>query len=134
MRATRAASTAACGLREWGSRQQALATVGEVRYLPAQVAGRPPGVLRGTITYSDNSLQQVFFQDATGGLRVQNLGLEPSVKPGDWVELQGAAIAGGPSPAVRRESIRIVAPGTPLGSVPRAGAQEMFSGRLQYPD
>jgi len=88
--------------------------------------------LRGTITYLESTLQRAFLQDATGGIRVENVSLEPNLNPGDLVELTGTAVAGGPSPLVRREQIAVIGPAGVLPAPARAAARDLVSGKLQY--
>ncbi len=120
-----------CGRLQRGSVQDALTSVAEVRRLPAQLSAPAPVRLRGTLTYLSGTQQQVFLQDATGGVRIENVGLDTFIKPGDLVDLTGTAIAGGSSPLVRREQIRVLAGGH-LPEPVRLMARDLTTDRLQF--
>ena len=67
--------------------------------------------LTGTVTFFNSALDQAWVQDATGGVRVDRIGLDPLVHVGDVVELTGRATMGGSAPIVLRETLRVVSPG-----------------------
>ncbi len=120
-----------CARLERSGEPKPLARVEEVRRLPAHLSTQVPVRLRGTITYIDPTLQQVFLQDATGGVRLQNFSLDPQLNAGDCAEIVGSVVAGGSSPLVTRERARALSREPPPQPVP-AGARELASGTLQY--
>jgi signal transduction histidine kinase/CheY-like chemotaxis protein len=104
----------AAGCGAWTpSRSGALTTVGEMRGLPAPLSATVDVRLRGTVTFFNSAMDQAYVQDATGGVRVDRIGLDPLVHVGDVVELTGRATMGGPAPIMVRDELRIVASGTP---------------------
>jgi signal transduction histidine kinase/CheY-like chemotaxis protein len=125
-----AVAAGGCSRSDGGAPLEPLATVEQVERLPGQLSSPVPVSLRGTVTYIDAALQQAFFQDRTGGLRVENVGLDPPLAPGDAVELAGTASAGGSGRLVTRERLRVTGRGAP--AVAQAGPADLVSGRLQY--
>ena len=87
--------------------------------------------LTGTVTFFNSALDQAWVQDATGGVRVDRIGLDPLVHVGDVVELTGRATMGGPAPIVLRERLRIVSSGTPPPPI-KVTAADVAEGRHQY--
>ena len=71
------------------------------------------------------------MQDATGGVRVDRIGLDPLVHVGDVVELTGRATMGGSAPIVLRETLRILSSGTPPPPI-KVTAADVAEGRHQY--
>jgi signal transduction histidine kinase/CheY-like chemotaxis protein len=122
---------AGCGRLTPGVRTGPLTTARQVRELPTRLPSPVPVLLRGTITYTDGNLEQAFFQDATGGVRVENLGLDPPTGPGDAVEIQGVAVEGGVRALVSREKVRLLKQGALPAPVPMK-AGDLLSGRFQY--
>ena len=90
-----------------------------------------PVHLRGTITYVDGQLEQLFIQDATGGFRCDNISDNLMLDPGSLVELTGTATEGGSSPAGTAEQVRLISSGV-LPQALRAGLGDLVSGKLQY--
>ena len=72
-----------------------------------------------------------WVQDATGGVRVDRIGLDPLVHVGDVVELTGRATMGGPAPIVLRETLRVISSGPPPPPI-RITAADVAEGRHQY--
>ena len=102
-----ACATAGCGA--WTpSPAGALTSVGEIRGLAAPLSAPVDVRLRGTITFFNSAMDQAYVQDATGGVRVDRIGLDPLVHVGDVVELTGRATMGGPAPIALRETLRAV--------------------------
>jgi PAS domain S-box-containing protein len=90
-----------------------------------------PVRLRGTLTYVDSQLEQCFVQDATGGMRSDNIKDNLELEFGSYVELTGAATEGGSSPSGTFDRVRLIR----LEALPRAvraGTQDLVSGKLQY--
>ncbi len=108
-----------------------LTTVEQVRRLPLHSADQAPLHLRGTVTYSDSMLEQFFFQDATGGLRSDNISDNLMIESGSFVELTGTATGGGSSPAGAFDQIRLIRPYA-LPPAVRAQPRDLVSGKLQY--
>ena len=73
-------------------------TVAEIRSLPAPLTATVDVKLTGTVTFFNGALDQAWIQDATGGVRIDRIGLDPLVHVGDVVELTGRA-ATGPTPS-----------------------------------
>ena len=111
---------------------ETLTSVEQLRRLPAQPAAAVPVRVRGIITYLAATRQQAFLQDATGGVRVENVSLDPNLDPGTRVEMEGTAVAGGASPVMTRERVQVLAPPGQLPTAAAAGAADLTSGRLQY--
>src|SRR5215213_3004591 len=84
-----------------------------IRRLPAPLTAAVDVKLTGTVTFFNSALDQAWIQDATGGVRIDRIGLDPLIHVGDVVELTGRATMGGPAPIVLRESLRILSTGTP---------------------
>ncbi|MFI5078330.1 MAG: hypothetical protein ACHQRO_13360, partial [Vicinamibacteria bacterium] len=72
-------------------RPRVVTTVGQIRSLPAPLTDRVDVTLTGTVTFFNSALDQAWVQDATGGVRVDRIGLDPLVHVGDVVELTGRA-------------------------------------------
>jgi len=120
-----------CSPSAWSSRPQTLTTVEQVRRLPSLPLAKVPVHLNGTVTYVDVALRQLFIQDSTGGVRVENVSYDPPLQWGDSVDLTGTASVGGASPVVTREQIRVTgSPGRPKPT--RASARDLMSGRLRH--
>jgi len=108
-----------------------LTTVAEVRNLPSTPTTPASARLQGTVTYVAGNSQQVYLQDATGGIRIENVSMDPSLHPGDAVVITGAVIAGGVSPSLNREEVQFLRESR-LPSPVAANAAELMSGKLQY--
>ena len=107
-----------------------LTTVEQVRQLTAEAIGAQVKVhLRGTVTYSDGTVQLLLLQDATGAVRVEDM---PPIESGASVDLQGTVLSGGPSPEVTFGSIRVGDSHSQLPAPVRPSAQDLASGRLQF--
>ena len=113
------------------TRSGAISTIGEIRSLPAPVSARVDVKLTGTVTFFNSALDQAWVQDATGGVRVDRIGLDPLVHVGDLVELTGRATMGGSAPIVLRETLRVISPGT-LPAPIRITSADVADGRRQY--
>jgi signal transduction histidine kinase/DNA-binding response OmpR family regulator len=108
-----------------------VSSVGAIRSLPAPLTATVDVKLTGTVTFANNALDQAWIQDATGGVRVDRIGLDPMVRVGDVVELTGRATMGGAAPVVLRESLRIVSTGPPPPPI-QITADDVAEGRHQY--
>src|SRR5581483_12461191 len=109
-----------------------LTSVAELHRLPAQPPGAVRVRLRGSITYVAPTQQQAFLQDATGGVRLNNVSLDLNLGPGDVVELTGVATEGGLNPQVTREQVRVLATGSPLPQAAPLTGSDLLSNRFQY--
>jgi len=112
-------------------RQGPITSVEQVRRLPDRPSAQIPVHLRGTITYADTVLQQVFFEDSSGGIRVEDVDLNAAISAGNTVELIGLASAGGPQPSVTLQQFRVLSQ-APSPAPMRAKARDLVSDRLQY--
>ena len=83
------------------------------------------------MTFANSALDQAWIQDATGGVRVDRIGLDPLVRVGDVVELTGRATMGGAAPVVLREKLRILSSGAVPPPV-KITAADIAGGRHQY--
>ena len=112
---------AACSGLETAFSDRPLTTVEQIRRLPAK-PGRPSAVhLRGTVTYINTTLEQLFLQDATGGIRVDGV-VDANAAVGDGIEVLGAVLTGGSTPAVSAERVVMgVAHGAPAAIRTHAG-------------
>jgi signal transduction histidine kinase/CheY-like chemotaxis protein len=99
---------AGCNRLERGSSGGPLTTVEQIRRLPMQPTTAVPVTLRGTVTYVNTTLQHAFLEDATGAVRVDDVGLDVRAGYGDAVEVTGTVSAGGSAPVVRSEHIRVL--------------------------
>jgi len=120
-----------CGRLNHDRRAKPLTTAAEIRRLAAQPLSPTPVQLTGTVTYIDGILGQVFLEDATGGVRIQNFSLDPRLDAGDRIELTGTVVAGGSNPLVARQGVRILSRGA-LQVAPRATSSALTSGNLQF--
>jgi hypothetical protein len=59
------------------TRAGVVSTVGEIRRLPAPLTAMVDVKLTGTVTFFNNALDQAWIRDATGGVRVDRIGLDP---------------------------------------------------------
>ena len=119
-----------CGVER--SHQDSVYTAEQVRKLPKHPLAQVAVKLRGKVTFLNSTFQRAFLQDATGGIRVENVTQLPKVAIGDTVEVTGTVIAGGPSPAVMRETIRVIPGGEPGPAVARPNERDWFTSSLQY--
>jgi signal transduction histidine kinase/CheY-like chemotaxis protein len=87
--------------------------------------------LHGVITYLDGDIQQCYLQDATGGVRLDNVGYNSSLSPGLAVEMTGRVAMGGTSPLVIFEQAHSL-PQEAMPAPVRANEKELVSGKLQY--
>jgi len=130
------ALAAALGLHGCGglvpqARSGPVSTVGDMRGLPAQLTTAVDARLTGTVTFFNSALDQAWVQDATGGVRVDRIGLDPLIHVGDVVELTGRVTMGGPAPIVMRQTLRVVSSGAPPAPV-RITAADVAEGRHQF--
>ncbi len=120
-----------CGSLVPQTRSGAVTSVGEIRSLPAPLTATVDVKLKGTVTFFNSALDQGWIQDASGGVRIDRIGLDPQVHVGDVVELTGRATMGGSAPIVLRETLRIVSSGPPPAPI-RITAADVAAGRHQY--
>jgi signal transduction histidine kinase/DNA-binding response OmpR family regulator len=109
-----------------------LTRVEQIRELPELPARQTPVRLRGTVTYLDANLRQVFFQDSTGGIRVDNFSLDLHLEPGSSAELTGTAAAGGASPVINLDRAHLITPRLKAEVPVRASAGDLGTEKLQY--
>ena len=88
------------------SRPRVVTTVGQIRSLPAPLTDTVDVKLTGTVTFFNSALDMGWVQDATGGVRVDRIGLDPLVHVGDVVELTGRATMGGAADRPARDAAR----------------------------
>jgi signal transduction histidine kinase/DNA-binding response OmpR family regulator len=122
---------ASCGGLVPRTRSGVLTTVSEIRDLPAPVTAPVDVRLKGTITFYNATMDQAYLQDATGGVRIEQVGLDPLVRVGDVVELTARATMGGSAPIVLRETLRVIASGPPPPPI-KLTAGDVSAGRHQY--
>ncbi|MGA2183687.1 MAG: response regulator [Bryobacteraceae bacterium] len=109
-----------------------LTSVQQVRGLGAQAIHAPVRI-RGTITYSDRSLQLLFLQDSTGGLRVEGLQVDNGdLFPGRFVEVTGVVASGGSDPSITHAHVKFLAQTATRVNAPRVTPRDLLSGELQY--
>jgi len=85
-----------------------LTSVQQVRELGPQ-AVHAPVCLRGSITYSDRSLQLLFLQDATGGVRVEGMPVDNGdLIPGRFIEVTGEVASGGSDPSIGHAHVKLL--------------------------
>ena len=89
-----------CAREDRSGSQEMLTTVEQVRLSPLKSSAQIQVHLRGVITYLDYTVKQIFLQDSTGGVRIESIGLNPHISPGDSVDLVGTVTAGGANPTV----------------------------------
>jgi len=109
-----------------------LTTVAQIRQLRADPGKAVAVRLRGTVTYVSPTHQQTFLQDTAGGLRLENVSLDPNLSPGDVVEVDGTVLQGGSSPQVARDAVRVLATPGPLPPAFVATGADLVSEQLQY--
>jgi len=107
-----------------------ITTIEQIRRLP-RVTPQVPVRIRGTITYGDTALQQVFFQDATGGARIEDHMASAQTRYVEQVELTGTVASGGVGPTITVVETHEVAKIDPPVPV-HATTAELRSGDLQY--
>jgi signal transduction histidine kinase/CheY-like chemotaxis protein len=114
------------------TRSGPLTSVQQVRGLGAQALHAPVRI-RGTITYSDRSLQLLFVQDSTGGLRVEGLQVDSGdFLPGRFVEVTGVVSSGGSDPAITHAHVSFLTRTATDVKAPRVTPRDLASGELQY--
>ena len=80
---------------------KALQTASEIRELtPEQAAQGRPVLLRGVVTFWDQSLFSRFVQDGTAGIYIQEMTNMPPVAQGQMVEVQGVTSPGEYAPVI----------------------------------
>ncbi len=120
-----------CGALRLNRPDVPLTTVGQIQRVSAQPDAAIPVRLTGAITYSETTLQQVFLQDSTGGVRLENVERDARLRPNTIVEIIGRVAAGGPAPRIACDQIRILRTGH--GPDPVAvSPQGLTSGAFQY--
>jgi signal transduction histidine kinase/CheY-like chemotaxis protein len=108
-----------------------LTTVSQVRRLSARPSTEAAVRLRGTITYLNGPFEEIFLQDQTGGIRVENVPFDARLEVGDEVEVLGTVAAGGSSPVVARHAIRVIGKNGRVRPI-QARLGELASAELQY--
>src|SRR5579872_669327 len=84
-------------------------TVDQIRRLTAEdLQNQIPVKLTGTITYADRTWKLLFLQDATGGVRVENVAIPEIVHSPQRAEITGIAATGGQAPMVTRATVRLL--------------------------
>jgi diguanylate cyclase (GGDEF)-like protein len=107
-----------------------LTTVAAVRDLSAAQAGQAlPVIVTGVVTYVDNERQQMFLQDATGGIYVKYSGDYPELAVGRRATLTGLTNPGDYAPVVVAPKFRI-AGNAPLPSPAPVTLEKSASGSL----
>ena len=109
-----------------------LTTVEQVRNLPAHPSATIPVRLRGTLICVDDVFHKAFLQDSTGGIRIERATLDAQLSLGSVVEIMGTAAAGGATPVVMRDQVRVISRNSRLPEAIHASSDELFSGQLQY--
>ena len=99
---------AGCGRLDSGTSGGPLTSIAQIRRLPTQPTETVPVKLRGTITYVNTTLQHAFVEDTSGGVRVDDVGLDVVAGYGDNVEVTGTVSAGGSTPVVKAEHIQVL--------------------------
>jgi signal transduction histidine kinase/DNA-binding NarL/FixJ family response regulator len=107
-----------------------ITTVGEIRALRGAPA-RIPVRLRGRLTYNDGPLNLVFFEDETGGVRIENSAVAGSLGAGQAVEVVGAVGNSGYQPSITAWQITPI-PGVPAAAAVRVAFNELSNPDLQY--
>jgi signal transduction histidine kinase/DNA-binding response OmpR family regulator len=114
------------------TRSGPLTSVQQVRGLGTQ-AIHAPVLLRGTITYSDRSLQLLFLQDSTGGVRVEGLPVDNGdLRPGRFVEVTGVVASEGSDPSISHAHLRFLTETAATVDAHRVLPGDLLSGRMQY--
>jgi len=108
-----------------------LTTVSQVRRLSARPSTEAAVRLRGTITYLNGPFEEIFLQDRTGGVRVENVPFDPLLEVGNEVEVTGTVAAGGSSPVVARHAMRVIGKKGRAAPI-QARLRELVSAELQY--
>jgi len=110
--------------------QPALTTVAAVRDLsPAQAEQALRVNVTGVVTYVDNERQQMFLQDATGGIYVKYSGDYPDLAVGRRATLSGISNAGDYAPVIVAPRIRVDGD-TPLPAPEAVTLEQSESGSL----
>ena len=126
------ACLAGCARFAPATRSGPLTSVQQVRGLGAQAVHASVRI-RGTITYSDRSLQLLFLQDTTGGIRVEGLPVDNAdLRPGRFVEVSGVVASGGSDPSINNAHIRFLAASATRVNTPRVTPKDLMSGEMQY--
>lgn len=98
-----------------------LTTVRAVRSLSPDEAARPyPVRLRGTVTFCDNDWQALYVEDGSGGINVEMNKMNPQLRTGQMVEVEGISTQGSFLPVVSQATVRVLGPGklAPAHAVP----------------
>ncbi len=107
-----------------------LTTVAAIRGLTVeQTQQKPPVHLRGVVTFFDESQFSRFIQDDTAGIYLQfpaNIG-PPNLRPGQVVEVTGAASPGEYAPVVVVQNLSVVGE-QPLPAAKPVTYQQLASG------
>ncbi len=74
---------------------------------PTEADKHLPVRLRGVITFHDHAANKFFFQDRTGGIYLNNMGLGYDVVDGDDVQVEGTSAAGDFAPLLEVENFRV---------------------------
>ncbi len=96
-----AASGSALAVAQPPPPAKALQTASEIRALtPEQAAQGMPVLLRGVVTFWDQSLFSRFVQDGTAGIYIQEMTNMPPVAQGQTVEIEGVTSPGEYAPVI----------------------------------
>ncbi len=104
-----------------------ITTAREIRALPA-ATDRIPVHLKGYVTYNDGPLNLIFFEDSTGGVRIENPLAAGSITVGQAVEVVGVVAKGGYEPCITVSQVK------PLTGVPAAGVIRVALNELGNPN
>jgi len=74
----------------------------------SEAEARLPVRLRGVVTFFDETLFSRFIQDETAGIYLRDSTNTPALRPGQWVEVVGAASSGEYAPIVEPERVQVL--------------------------
>jgi signal transduction histidine kinase/DNA-binding response OmpR family regulator len=114
-------------------RRADIVRVEQVRQLPARLPAQVPVRLQGVVTYADLTYRTAFVQDATGGIRLENLRMDHDFVAGSRADFTAVITSGGTRPTATIEEILHLSPtGDYLPTPVRAGERELTSSELQF--
>jgi signal transduction histidine kinase/CheY-like chemotaxis protein len=87
--------------------------------------------LRGRLTYNDPPSNLVFFEDATGGVRIENWRSVGNVAVGQTAEVVGVVGNNGYQPSITAWQVSAI-PGAPASAAVRVSGNELGNPDLQY--
>jgi signal transduction histidine kinase/DNA-binding response OmpR family regulator len=115
------------------SPQRAVVRIDQLKRLPARLSSQAPIRLQGVVTYADLGYRTAFVQDATGGIRIENLQMDHHLSTGSSADFSALLTAGGTSPtATVEEVLHLSENDTHLPKPVKAGERELVSGALQF--